>query len=199
MVANMDQNGIEYPARHFGTDHYLNNLVGGGVGPWYTNINAIPLYTTPNNLYDATAIQRIQHNLPAAQAFRDATAAAVQEAFAVLGQKYGFSMPLENPLRYDQVGSTPVEPGPKSVPAYLPSDIARYSPVVDDTTGRTDQVSFIRNRGIPGTASSARTTRAPTRTSAATRTRTRPRTRASRPSASTHRTTPTTRPEHLNY
>jgi hypothetical protein len=150
MVANMDQNGLEYPARHFGTEHYLNNIVGGGVGPWYTNINAIPLYTTPNNLYDATAIQRIQHNLAAAQAFRNATADAVREAFQVLGQKYGFSMPLENPLRLDQVGSTPVDPGPQSVPAYLPSDIPKFSPVVDDNTGRTDQVSFIRDWGIPG-------------------------------------------------
>jgi hypothetical protein len=150
MVANMDQNGLEYPARHFGTEHYLNNIVGGGVGPWYTNINAIPLYTTPNNLYDATAIQRIQHNLAAAQAFRDATANAVSEAFQVLGATYNFSMPLENPLRLDQVGSTPVDPGPQSVPAYLQSDIAKYSPVVDDNTGRTDQVSFIRDWGIPG-------------------------------------------------
>ncbi|HEY3008531.1 MAG TPA: PKD domain-containing protein [Micromonosporaceae bacterium] len=150
MVANMDQNGIEYPARHFGTEHYLNNIVGGGVGPWYTNINAIPLYTTPNNLYDATAIQRIQHNLAAAQAFRDATASAVSDAFQVLGQKYNFSLPLENPLRLDQVGSTPVDPSPQSVPAYLPSDIPRFSPVVDDNTGRTDQVSFIRDWGIPG-------------------------------------------------
>jgi PKD domain len=150
MVANMDQNGIEYPARHFGTEHYLNDIVGGGVGPWYTNINAIPLHTTPNNLYDATAIQRIQHNLAAAQAFRDATADAVSQAFQVLGRKYNFSMPLENPLRFDQVGSTPVDPSPQSVPAYLPSDIAKYSPVVDDNTGRTDQVSFIRDWGIPG-------------------------------------------------
>jgi hypothetical protein len=150
MVANMDQNGIEYPARHFGTEHYLNDIVGGGVGPWYTNVNAVPLYTTPNNLYDATAIQRIQHNLAAVQAFRDATAGAVAEAFQVLGQKYNFSMPLENPLRFDQVGSTPVDPGPHSVPAYLPSDIAKFSPVVDDNTGRTDQVSFIRDWGIPG-------------------------------------------------
>ncbi|HET6214357.1 MAG TPA: PKD domain-containing protein, partial [Micromonosporaceae bacterium] len=150
MVANMDQNGIEYPARHFGTEHYLNNIVGGGVGPWYTNINAIPLYTTPNNIYDATAIQRIQNNLAAAQAFRAATADAVAEAFRILGEKYGFSMPLENPLRFDQVGSTPVDPGPQSVPAYLPGDIAKYSPVVDDNTGRTDQVSFIRDWGIPG-------------------------------------------------
>jgi hypothetical protein len=146
----MDQNGIEYPARHFGTEHYLNDIVGGGVGPWYTNINAIPLYTTPNNLYDATAIQRIQHNLAAAQAFRDAVAQAVSDAFAVLGQRYGFSLPLENPLRFDQVGSTPVDPGPQSVPAYLPTDIPKYSPVVDDNTGRTDQVSFIRDWGTPG-------------------------------------------------
>jgi hypothetical protein len=150
MVANMDQNGLEYPARHFGTDHYLNNLVGGGVDPWYTNINAIPLYTTPNALYDAVAIARIQHNLAAAQGFRAATADAVSLAFQVLGEKYGFSMPLENPLRLDQVGSTPVDPGPRSVPAYLPGDIAKFSPVVDDNTGRTDQVSFIRDWGIPG-------------------------------------------------
>jgi hypothetical protein len=150
MVANMDQNGLEYPARHFGTEHYLNDIVGGGVGPWYTNINAIPLYTTPNNLYDATAIQRIQNNLAAALAFRTVTENAVSEAFRVLGEKYGFSMPLENPLRLDQVGSTPVDPGPHSVPAYLPEDIPRYSPVVDDNTGRTDQVSFIRDWGIPG-------------------------------------------------
>jgi len=94
--------------------------------------------------------RRIQNNLAAAQAFRDATADAVGEAFQVLGQKYNFSMPLENPLRFDQVGSTPVDPGPQSVPAYLPSDVAKYSPVVDDNTGRTDQVSFIRDWGIPG-------------------------------------------------
>ena len=150
MVANMDQNGIEYPARHFGTDHYLNDIVGGGVGPWYTNINAVPLYTTPNNLYDATAIQRIQHNLAAVQAFRTATADSVSQAFADLGQRYNFAMPLENPLRFDQVGSTPVNPNPVSVPAYLPEDIPLFSPVVDDNTGRTDQVSFIRDWGIPG-------------------------------------------------
>ena len=150
MVANMDQNGIEYPARHFGTEHYLNNIVGGGVGPWYTNINAIPLYTTPNDLYDATAIQRIQNNLAAAQAFRNATADSVSQAFQALGQKYNFSLPLENPLRFDQVGSTPINPNQVSVPAYLQSDIPKFSPVVDDNTGRTDQVSFIRDWGIPG-------------------------------------------------
>jgi PKD domain-containing protein/peptidase M28-like protein len=150
MVANMDQNGMEYPARHFGTEHYLNNIVGGGVGPWYTNINAVPLYTTPNNLYPADAIARIQNNIANVTAFRNATADAVSQAFQVLGQKYDFSLPLENPLRFDQVGSTPVNPNPTSVPAYLQSDIPKYSPVVDDNTGRTDQVSFIRDWGIPG-------------------------------------------------
>jgi hypothetical protein len=150
MVANMDQNGLEYPAFHFGTQHYLNDIVGGTVGPWYTNINAVPLYTTPNNLYPAAAIARIQHNLDNVKAFRDATAAAVAQAFQVLGQKYNYSMPLENPLRLDQVGSTPLDPSPKSVPAYLPGDIPKYSPVVDDNLGRTDQVSFIRDWGIPG-------------------------------------------------
>src|SRR2546423_4022630 len=150
MVANMDQNGIEYPARHFGTEHYLNNLVGGGVGPWYTNINAVPLYTTPNNLYDATAIARIQHNLANVTAFRDATADSVSQAFQTLGQKYDFSLPLENPLRLDQVGSTPINPGTVSVPAHLPNDIPKYSPVVDDNTRRTHPASFIPDWGIPG-------------------------------------------------
>lgn len=149
MVANMDQNGIEYPAYHWGTEHYLNNIVGGGVGPWYTNINAVPL--SPNNVYPATSVgwARIANNMPAEVAFRTALGNAVQQAFQVLGQKYNYSITLENPLRLDQVGSTPVDPTPQTVPAYTPADLARYSPVVDDDLGRTDQVSFI-NRGIPG-------------------------------------------------
>src|SRR4051812_33652927 len=149
MVANMDQNGLEYPAYHWGTQHYLNNIVGGGVGPWYTNINATP--KAPNNIYPATsaAWARIQANFPAELAFRDATADSVAQAFQVLGQKYNFSIPLENPLRLDKVGSTPVDPSTQTVPAYTPEDQAKYSPVIDDGLGRTDQVSFI-NRGIPG-------------------------------------------------
>jgi hypothetical protein len=149
MVANMDQNGMEYPAYHWGTQHYLNNIVGGGVGPWYTNINATPL--AANNIYPATsaAWARIQANFPAEIAFRGAIADSVTQAFSTLGAKYNFSMPLENPLRLDQVGSTPVDPSTQTVPAYTPEDQARYSPVLDDGLGRTDQVSFI-NRGIPG-------------------------------------------------
>ncbi len=149
MVANMDQNGIEYPAYHWGTTHYLNNIVGGGVGPWYTNINAVPL--AANNIYPATGVgwARIQQNMPNEIAFRTNLQTAVTQAFAVLGAKYNFSVPLENPLRFDQVGSAPLDPTPQTAMAYTPSDQATYSPVVDDALGRTDQVSFI-NRGIPG-------------------------------------------------
>ena len=149
MVANMDQNGIEYPAYHWGTQHYLNNITGGGVGPWYTNINAVPL--SPNHVYPATSPgwARIQQNMPAEVTFRTALGNAVQQAFQVLGTKYNYSITLENPLRLDQVGSTPTDPAPQTVPAYTPGDQKQYSPVVDDNLGRTDQVSFI-NRGIPG-------------------------------------------------
>jgi hypothetical protein len=149
MVANMDQNGLEYPAYHWGTQHYLNNIVGGNVGPWYTNINAVPL--SPNGQYPATSAgwARIQANMAAEIAFRNATADAVSTAFSVLGQKYAFSVPLENPLMLSNVGSTPDDPNPQSVPAYTPDQLALFSPVVDDNLGRTDQVSFI-NRGIPG-------------------------------------------------
>ncbi|MDR0344781.1 MAG: M28 family peptidase [Nocardiopsaceae bacterium] len=149
MVANMDQNGIEYPAYHWGTQHYLNNITGGGVGPWFTNINAVPL--SPNNQYPSTSDgwARIQHNMSAEVAFRNALGTAVQQAFQVLGQKYNYSITLENPLRLDQTGSTPLDPEPPTVPAYTASDRQAFSPVVDDNLGRTDQVSFI-NRGIPG-------------------------------------------------
>src|SRR6185437_4500203 len=43
VVLNNDQDGINYPALHWGTDHYLNDLVNGGVGPWFNNINATPV------------------------------------------------------------------------------------------------------------------------------------------------------------
>src|SRR5262249_60600645 len=43
----------------------------------------------------------------------------------------------------------PIAPAPHPAPAYTSSDLQKYSPVVDDNLGRTDQVSFI-NRGIPG-------------------------------------------------
>src|SRR5262249_31444783 len=49
---------------------------------------------------------------------------------------------------FKNTGSTPDNPAIQSVPAYLPQDQALYTPVLDDRTGRTDQVSF-GVRGIP--------------------------------------------------
>ena len=144
LVANMDQNGMEYPAYHWGTDHYLNNLTGGGVGPWYTNINASPL--SPNDIYNGQAWQNIEANMPAIQHFRTALQAEVSRAFQVLGAKYHYRVPLENPLLItDPTKQNPV----KSEPAYTPSQQQQYSPVQDDTLGRTDQVPFVA-QGIPG-------------------------------------------------
>src|SRR5207237_1022953 len=77
-----------------------------------------------NGIYPANsaAWARIQNNLANEVAFRNATADSVSQAFQVLGQKYNFSMPLENPLRLDQVGSTPVDPTTQTVPAYTAAD-----------------------------------------------------------------------------
>ena len=65
-----------------------------------------------------------------------------------LGQKYNYSIPLENPDLLKNTGSVPDNPAARRVPAYSPADQAQYSPVLDDLTGRTDQVSF-GVRGIP--------------------------------------------------
>ena len=148
MVLNNDQDGLNYPDPKWGTQHYWNDFVNGGVGPWFNNINAAPTSAAPNNIYGTVGIQRLQHNLPAVQAFRDSVATAVQQATADLGAKYNYSVPLESPDLLKNTGSTPDNPAPSSVPSYLPADQARYSPVLDDLTGRTDQVSF-GVRGIP--------------------------------------------------
>ena len=147
-VFNNDQDGLNYPARKWGTGYYMSNLLDGQAGAWFNNINATPVSAAPNNIYGAVGIQRLQHNLPAVQAFRTSSANAVTQALQDLGQKYNFSMPLENPLVFKNTGSVPDTPGPQTVPAYLPSDQALYTPVLDDLTGRTDQVSF-GVRGIP--------------------------------------------------
>jgi hypothetical protein len=145
LVANMDQNGLEYPALHWGTDHYFNDLRNGGVGPWFTNINASPL--EPNDIYTGDDWKNIEANLPAIKAFRAALADSVTESFQTLGTKYGFQLPMENPLLMANVraGTNPK----RSVSAYTPEDQQRFSPVQDDKLGRTDQVPFVA-RGIPG-------------------------------------------------
>ncbi|MEA2374455.1 MAG: hypothetical protein QOD53_918, partial [Thermoleophilaceae bacterium] len=135
LVANMDQNGLEYPARHTGTQHFTTNPTGS-TGPWRTNINASPL--KENSIYTGDDWKRIQANLPRIKAFRTALDQSVGQAFSVLGAKHGGKIPLENPI---EQGAT--------VPAYTQADRKQYSPVQDDTLGRTDQVPFVA-QGIPG-------------------------------------------------
>src|SRR5262249_27434734 len=65
MVANRDQTGLESPAFHWGPQHYLNDIVGGGVAPWYTNINAVPLSPTPISPAPSDAWARILKTQPA--------------------------------------------------------------------------------------------------------------------------------------
>ncbi len=134
LVANMDQNGMEYPAYPEGTTNSTWTP-----GPWYTNINASPIHNfTIYGPNANTPPKAIADNMPAILHFRAALDQAVHEAFAVLGARYHFQFPLDNPNEHGRV-----------VSAYRPSDIAKYSPVQDDTLGRTDQVPFIQ-LGIPG-------------------------------------------------
>jgi hypothetical protein len=136
LVANMDQNGIEYPAHPAGSTQ-----TSFGSGFWYTNVNASPLndysvYTKSGK--PGPRPPAFQQNLAAIKHFRAALAASVRQAFTILGAKYHHSVPLENPIE-----------GGKTIPAYELSDIAKYTPVQDDTLGRTDQVPFVQ-LGIPG-------------------------------------------------
>ena len=134
LVANMDQNGFEYPAYPEGT-----TTSTWTPGPWYTNINASPIKDFsiygPNA---STPPPAIAANMPAILHFRSALDDEVHQAFAVLGAKYHFQFPLDNPTEHGRL-----------VAAYEPGDVAKYSPVQDDTLGRTDQVPFIA-LGIPG-------------------------------------------------
>ncbi|MDX6640919.1 MAG: trimeric autotransporter adhesin [Solirubrobacteraceae bacterium] len=131
MVANMDQNGLEYPAHPQGLASSTWTP-----GAWYTNINASPIKDFSLSDYGdgkGGPNPAIAANLPAIEQFRSDLAAAVSEAFVDQGAKYGHSVPLLN----------------GSAPAYSLGDIATKSPVQDDTLGRTDQVPFVA-KGIPG-------------------------------------------------
>jgi hypothetical protein len=131
MVANMDQNGFEYPAYPLGRTNTTWNP-----GPWYTNINASPIKDFSLSDYNdghGGPNAAIAANMPAIEQFRADLAGSVSQAFADLGAKYGFKVPTADG---DQ-------------PAYSQSDIATKSPVQDDTLGRTDQVPFVA-KGIPG-------------------------------------------------
>src|SRR5215475_4412022 len=153
LFANMGSLGLDYPARHLGTEFFWNNITGGGVGPWFTFINATP--TAPNGAYPdngpGSPGANIAANSAAIAQFRAELQGAVLAGFGQQGAKYNFSVPLENPLRYNQTGQAPnpysgVVP---TKPAYSPADQAQYSPVRDDTTALEDEQAFF-DKGIPG-------------------------------------------------
>jgi PKD domain len=153
LFANMDSLGLDYPARHLGTEFFWNNITGGGVGPWFTFINATP--TAPNRAYQdngpGSPGANIAANSAAIAQFRANLQAAVLGGFGQQGAKYNFSVPLENPLRYNQTGQAPnpysgVVP---TKPAYSAADQAQFSPVRDDTAGLEDEQAFF-DKGIPG-------------------------------------------------
>ena len=149
----MDSLGLDYPAYHLGTEFFWNNVTGGGVGPWFTFIKATP--SAPNPAYpDAGAGSpgaSILANSPAISQFRADLQTAVSVGFEQQGAKYNFSVPLENPLRYNQTGQAPnpysgVVP---TKPAYSAAEQAQFSPVRDDNDALEDEQAFF-NRGIPG-------------------------------------------------
>jgi PKD repeat protein len=153
LFANMDSLGMSYPAYHLGTEFFWNNVSGGGVGPWFTFIKATP--TMPNTAYPDTGAgspgANITANSPAISQLRADLQAAVLAGFNLQGAKYDFSVPLENPLRYNQNGQAPnpysgVVP---TKPAYSASDQAQFSPVRDDTDALEDEQAFF-NKGIAG-------------------------------------------------
>ncbi|MDT4988277.1 MAG: hypothetical protein QOI74_2371 [Micromonosporaceae bacterium] len=153
LFANMDSLGMDYPAHHLGTEFFWNNVTGGGVGPWFTFIKATP--TAPNPAYPDTGAGSPGANITANSAaigrLRGDLQGAVLAGFSQQGAKYNFSVPLENPLRYNQTAQAPnpysgVVP---TKPAYSATDQARFSPVRDDTDALEDEQAFF-DRGVPG-------------------------------------------------
>jgi PKD domain len=164
MFAMMNANGASYPAYHFGTQYYWNNIDGGGVGPWHTFITDTP--TAPNALYpDANGA--IAANSAASAAFHTDLQAAVTAGFAQQSTKYNGSIKQENPLRYSVSGSAPgglsaAQGGPKNpstptVPAYTAAEQATYSAVHPAGTAPEAQIlstedpaAALWSQGIPG-------------------------------------------------
>ncbi len=152
LFANMDSLGLDYPAYHLGTEFFWNNVTGGGVPPWFTFIKATP--TAPNSAYRNTGAgspgANIAANSAAIAQFRADLQAAVSAGFDQQGGKYDFSVPAENPLRYNQLGQAPNPAVPTPVkPAYSAADQAAYSPVRDDANAVEDEQPFF-DLGIPG-------------------------------------------------
>jgi PKD domain len=160
MFAEMNANGLSYPAYHLGTQYYWNNLTGGGVGPWHTFITDTP--SAPNPSYPDTS-GAIAANSAAISAFNSDLANAVTAGFAQQSTKYGGTVTQENPLRYNGTGSvpgglaSPLLPTQPSVPAYSASDQATYSPVhaagtapESEILSTEDPAAAFWQKGIPG-------------------------------------------------
>ena len=107
MFAEMNANGISYPAYHLGTQYFWNNIASGGVGPWRTFITDTP--SAPNALYPDTGAGSAGANIAANSAaiaqFDANLKSAVTAGFAQQSAKYGGTVPQENPLRYNHTGS----------------------------------------------------------------------------------------------
>jgi PKD domain len=164
MFAMMNANGASYPAYHFGTQYYWNNVAQGGVGPWHTFITDTP--SAANTLYpDANG--SIASNSAAITAFDSDLKDAVTAGFAQQSAKYHGSIKQENPLRYDGTGSAPgglpasaggpQTPKTPTVPAYTADDQAKYSPVHPAGTAPEAQIlstedpaAALWSQGIPG-------------------------------------------------
>jgi hypothetical protein len=155
MFAEMNANGMSYPAYHLGTQYFWNNLANGGVGPWRTFVTDTP--SAPNALYPDTS-GSIAANSAAISAFDANLKNAVTAGFAQQSAKYGGTVPQENPLRYNHTGSAPLPAVPTpDVPAYTPGEQTLYSPVNPAGTGpealessTEDEASIFWNLGIPG-------------------------------------------------
>jgi hypothetical protein len=153
--AEMNANGMSYPAYHLGTQYYWNNTANGGVGPWRTFVTDTP--SAPNSSYpDPNG--NIAANSAAISAFDTSLKNAVTAGFAQQSAKYGGTVPQENPLRYNHTGSAPLPAVPTpNVPAYTAADQATFSPVHPAGTGPESQIlsteddaASFWNLGIPG-------------------------------------------------
>jgi hypothetical protein len=160
MFAEMNANGMSYPAYHLGTQYYWNNIANGGVGPWRTFVTDTP--SAPNVLYPDTGPgspgANITANSAAISAFNGNLQNAITAGFAQQSAKYSGTVPQENPLRYNHTGSAPLPAVPTpDVPAYTPSDQSSFSPVHPAGTApeaqessTEDEASIFWNLGIPG-------------------------------------------------
>src|SRR3954469_1702430 len=169
MFAEMNANGMSYPAYHLGTQYFWNSITPGGVGPWHTFITDTP--AAPNALYPDTgpgsAGANITANSAAIAQFDANLNNAATAGFAQQSTKYDGTVPQENPLRYNGTGSAPgglsaANGGPQLpqapyVPAYTASEQAQFSPVHPAGTApeaqilsTEDDAAAFWKLGVPG-------------------------------------------------